>query len=267
MKKLSALLFIMLLMTIVSPASASEFDETVIIDDKVSIMDYFFARTGNTWQLYKEDGTLFLDHKWPNSEFRGGFSLPFEGFHGDNVACIRFGAEQSSTYGVIDQNGQIILEPEYDNVAHFVNGLAYVRKDDLYSYVNEQGEFITDFIYEDAEPFWDNRAVVRINGKCGLIDPEGNMIIEPEYDWLIRSWDEYIHAELDGKDGCFYPDGTPMIPVIYDTLKPFENGEAPFELDGLWGIIDINGEIVVPAGEYTPEPLPENIDDMWSFGF
>lgn len=267
MKKLSTLLLILILTTIACPALASEFDETVIINDRESIMDYYFGRTGNTWQLYREDGTLFLDHKWPDSDFRGGFSFPFEGFHGDNVARIRFGAEQSDTYGAIDRNGQIIIEPIYETVSHFVNGLAYVCQDDLYGYANEQGEFITDFIYEEAEPFWDNRAVVRIDGKCGLIDTEGNMIIEPEYDWLIRGWDEYIHAELDGKDGCFYADGTPMIPVIYDTLEPFKNGEAPFESDGLWGVINTDGEIVVPLGEYEPEPLPENIDDMWSFGF
>lgn len=210
MKRLLTILITILCLTF--PAFAEDFDDIYIVNDSESIEDYFFARTGNTWQLYKEDGTLFLDHAWSDEDFHGGFSKPFDGFNGRAAAPIRLGAQQSATYGMIDPDGNLILEPIYDFVSFLSCGRAEVRKGDMYGYADERGNIVIDFLFDEADIFRDNSAIIRLNRKFGLIDLDGNFLIEPVYDWLYE-FDGNLQAEYGDLVGSFDRTGNPLVPI------------------------------------------------------
>ena len=67
-------------------------------------------------------------------------------------------------YGFIDKSGKVVIEPQFDNVSAFSEGLAQVEKDD----------------------------------KWGFIDKNGKVVIEPQYDY-VRDFSEGLAEVCKGK--------------------------------------------------------------------
>jgi len=57
-----------------------------------------------------------------------------------------------------------------------------VQIDGKYGYINQTGNFIIQPQFEDADSFSEGLAAVRINGKYGYIDKTGQILIEPQFD-------------------------------------------------------------------------------------
>jgi hypothetical protein len=75
-----------------------------------------------------------------------------------------------SKFGFADLEGNIIIEPQYRNAAHFSEGLASVGDDDKNGYINRYGVFIIEPIFEHALSFCNNKALVCIDQKWGFIE-------------------------------------------------------------------------------------------------
>jgi hypothetical protein len=60
--------------------------------------------------------------------------------------------------------------------------LAAVMTNNLYGYIDEAGNFVIAPRFQDARVFSAGLAAVRYNGKWGYVDRAGNWIIEPAYD-------------------------------------------------------------------------------------
>ncbi|MFI3230695.1 MAG: WG repeat-containing protein [bacterium] len=90
-------------------------------------------------------------------------------------------------YGLMDISGNIILEPEYNDVKDFVDGIAVViKKDDndtkSFSLVNTSGEFLTPFTeIESINNFSEGLLAVQKNNKYGFIDNTGTEVIPFDY--------------------------------------------------------------------------------------
>ena len=97
-------------------------------------------------------------------------------------------ANDSYLYGFIDTKGNMVIEPKYNNVSWFYEGLAAVCKNmggaKRYAYIDKAGKTITDFSFEEAKDFQNGVARVKSNGKFGLIDKFGAPITECVYDYI-----------------------------------------------------------------------------------
>lgn len=94
----------------------------------------------------------------------------------------------SYLYGFLDTKGNVAIEPAYNNVSWFYEGLAAVCKNiggaKRYGYIDKNGKAITSFVYEEAKDFQSGVARVKSNGKFGLIDKFGAPITECVYDYI-----------------------------------------------------------------------------------
>jgi len=91
-------------------------------------------------------------------------------------------------YGFIDNTGAYIIEPIYDHVSDFREGLAYAEKDGLAGYIDKDGMTVIPFEFLPVEictydpRFFNGLAVARgQSGDVGYIDKSGEFVIEAMY--------------------------------------------------------------------------------------
>lgn len=103
-----------------------------------------------------------------------------------------------------------VIQPSFDEVFMFHEGLASVEENDKFGYIGEDGEWVIEPTYDCAMSFSEGLASVQIGDKCGYIDKQNVLVI----------------------------------PCVYDACTQFENGRAKVKQDGSWGTIDKEGKTV-----------------------
>jgi len=113
-------------------------------------------------------------------------------------------------WGFCDSNKKIVIEPIYDHVEPFSDGLAVILSGKKQGYIDKKGLWVIQ-IEAPAREFSEELAVVKTNDKYGYIDTKGNMVIQP----------------------------------IYDDAYSFSDGLAVVRLKDKWGYINTKGEMVI----------------------
>lgn len=219
------------------------------------------------------------------------------GFNEDGLAIVgKFDADGSTIMeGVINKNGEVVLLSESGSLLHLKNNLVLFvesRQDSSwYGVMNLQGEIIIpaeyDFIYLNPDddliyaqtggmPYYENK-----DRKHGFFDAEGNVVIPVELEYMhvgmfydglayvMALTDDYIVNEYNNNapvaiSGYIDKTGELVIPMEYNAANNFINGLAMVSVyenpdineDMLYGFIDTEGNIAVPieyayAGEFS----------------
>jgi hypothetical protein len=129
-------------------------------------------------------------------------------------------------WGFIDQNGAVAIDPQFDGVQDFSEGLAAV------AFNTEQ----TQYNCVDCDP----------NDHWGFIDKTGKMVVQPQYH-SARPFSEGLAAVEDdeGKWGYIDAKGDLVIPCIFKLARKFSGGLAAAAISEKVGYIDKQGEFVI----------------------
>lgn len=215
---------------------------------------------------------------------------------------------------------QIQMETEGDDfeINYFINGIAIVKSGELWGVINENGNWIIQPTYDAVGAFYDGYAKVVLNGKIGFIDSAGNTVIEPtdKLSWAYPHYDvievlsgfQTAYGVMD-KEGKWeikpiLKQGILPIKTIWGKLKNkwgylslqdgwivkpqfsrfyhFFDGLARVETtDGKWGWIDETGKWIIKplfdkTEEFTSDGIAQveidgkrgkiNIKGEWVFG-
>lgn len=126
--------------------------------------------------------------------------------------------------GVIDADGNFVVEPVYASINPHKNGRALFKAENgRYGFFDEEWNIVVEPVYRGAGEFYDGRAAVtNENYAGGYIDKDGNVVIPLIYD--------SVYNFVDGKawvgKGTFY-----------------DHSRSPHTM---FGEIDVNGNIVKP---------------------
>ncbi|MBR9919352.1 MAG: WG repeat-containing protein [Bacteroidetes bacterium] len=132
----------------------------------------------------------------------------------DGKAVVYHGYRRA---GLVDREGEVLIEPSINRLYHFSEGRGLVRDpvDGIY-YITEEGRMY-DGYYDRASEFQHGVAVVQENGRWGVINHKGIKLVRPKY----------------------------------DQIESFENGYAKVRIRGLNGLTNLKGELIVqPDYEY-----------------
>lgn len=126
----------------------------------------------------------------------------------------------NNKFGYIDENFNVIVEPKYQMVKDFVNGIALVGYDidDLYL-INTKGEKLFKFPKDKYK-----------------LDPLAQITKEG-----------LLKVIKDGKEGCIDLKGNLKIDFIYDYVSNFNNGYAIAVKDNKTCVIDSNGKLITDS--------------------
>ena len=262
MKRLLASLLIMGLLTSLIPMGKAENIRKVdIIETTAPTMDLF------DFDAFDQNGLAHIRGKLTNFEDRyidkyGQMAFQFSNEYyyyyldknGTYVILARnFSSDGSISYstnknnGLVDSRGKVLLEPIYDYIGWFSEGLAVIKKDGKAGYINAKGEFVLPMVYEDAGAFSEGFAAAKRGNKWGYIDLNGQWVIKPQFYSAERFYEGLALVQKDYFTyGFIDRSGKPAFDKTFDFAFGFNRGLATVEIDDKWGAVDTSGNVVVP---------------------
>ncbi|MDF5711983.1 MAG: WG repeat-containing protein [Nostoc sp. S4] len=217
-----------------------------------------------------EESPIFIDRRGnvviepkENWKFIGGFK--------EGLTPV----EVKGKWGFINTKGEIAIEPKFDGVRGFSDGLAFVRvgayEEALVGYIDRSGKLkipFEPFEYKDGTNFVMNRAIVSKDNfdndyaQIMLIDKTGK-VLKNELSLTCRddqsTFKEFaeglliVRSELPNPtktlNRCVYIDMQGKIAISPDPkikiAEPFYEGLASVDINGKWGYINRSGSIVI----------------------
>jgi len=162
-------------------------------------------------------------------------------------------------WGFIDKQGETIVQPEYDMVYDFVDGLARVQLDDLYGFVDPRGKVIIEPEFPEASDFAEGLAAIHEEGHTGYIDRDAQMVIPIEFRAGTSFSEGLAAVGLGARMGYIDRDGKIAIGPHFDVAHPFADGRATVRVDHRWGYIDRQGAIVIPTTYESARPYADGV--------
>lgn len=87
-----------------------------------------------------------------------------------------------NTWGFADKSGKIVIEPKFESVEDFSEGLAVVEINKKFGYINQSGQIVIQPQFDEAFGFEEGFAAVSINSKWGFINKKGNLVVKPQFE-------------------------------------------------------------------------------------
>lgn len=172
---------------------------------------------------------------------RSGNVVPGRPFSPEELRQKKVG----SKIGFVDSAGVFRVQPTYDDVGPFHDGLAAVRRDQLWGYVDTSGREVIRPQFADAFSFVDGTANVDTDTSADvgdmLIDTAGKVLAKG-YRYLEGIPSEgRIPASRGDKSGYLDRQGNVVIPFDFEFAGTFREGLAAVEKGGKYGYIDRDG--------------------------
>ncbi len=196
-----------------------------------------------------------------------------------------FTALEDNKYGVINNKGETIIDPsyqeyivipnsgkdiflctydvDYDNNTYKTKALNSKNEEIFTDY--SQIEAISNYDENNNITYEQNALKVQKDGKYGIIDINGNELLPCEYDELysLKNTDNSIIIEKDGKKGLVDSTGKKVIDTTYKDILPlgddYKLGYIVVDEDNNYGVVDCNNQEVL-------EPKYEDIKSMTDNG-
>ena len=200
---------------------------------------------------------------------RGVFSR--EGQSGGITSKTYFSAYKDNKWGVIDENGETVITPSYEEMIVIPNNktdvflctfdVNYDTGEYSTKALNSKNEEIfTDYSKIEAIPnndennnLWyeDNVLKVQKDGKWGTIDSSGKQLLNIEYDSIeaIKGIKNALLIQKDGKYGVADNQGSIIVDVAYTEITNLgDDNRAGYIVKddtGLYGIVDASKNVIL----------------------
>jgi len=141
---------------------------------------------------------------------------------GEGLAAAR--DRSSELWGFIDRTGKRVISPNFQAVDRFSEGLCATKDKGRWGYVSKTGMWIIEPTFDEARQFMNGLAAAREGERWGYIDTNGQWVISPRFDYF----EDFGHP------------GNPTV---------FENDLARVTLNGKRIYINAQGEQVWPKND------------------
>lgn len=176
-------------------------------------------------------------------------------------AQIRF-QDENGKYGLKNEAGKVVVEPKYDDLISFSDGVAFVNigkvldesnyteTEGKWGVIDHTGKEITPIKYDAIEAFSEGLAPVNIGGRRGSFE-EYFEVEGGKWGFVNKLGNEVIPAEYDSVEQVVYEENFRVI--ASKKYYGFKNGKAQVTQNGRTFFIDKQGNEI----DYS------SIEDEW----
>ena len=152
---------------------------------------------------------------------RWGYLSPQYGLNDDSIPPSQY---KNGKWGIIDiYNGNIILEPEYDEIKSFGYDTYKVRKGVKWGVINNHdGKTVLPCEYKLINFFKSGDYKVIQEKKWGIISPNGMTVLKCNYDEIIEwevDFNQYVYKLRNGDKWGVYSNGNVLLGCEYDEIE------------------------------------------------
>jgi hypothetical protein len=190
-------------------------------------------------------------------------------------------ANAQNVWGYMDRSGGTVIEPQFDRVSRFSEGLAAVELKGQWEYIDKTGAVVFKVPPPvsrqpilQAEPFNSGLALILydLNGPSYVVDHSGRRVMRGVYDFNHGLAQKFAHGKL----GFIDPTGKTVIApqFTYAPGLPFQDGLAAIFVgegkDQNAGFIDPKGRWVIPAQyedalHFCDGLAPVKVNGRWGY--
>lgn len=159
-----------------------------------------------------------------------------------------FSFMQADLFGLMDEEGNIVIPNSYEYLGFFNNGYAIFHANELVGLIDTQQKVVVPpthgYIIENSSTHF---IVLDDAGLYALYDIKSNKKITTDYEYLTNAAEDNIYlATQAGKYGFIDATGKVIIPFIYYYATPFEDGVATVLKTEASAeeLIDLKGQLV-----------------------
>ena len=142
----------------------------------------------------------------------------FEEFQENGLALVEMGEK----YGFIDETGEYVVKPQFDEAYDFSEGVAVVAQGDNYGLIDEKGTYVVN-------PMYPNLAHSMVNGRLAFVNERGRL------GYLDQNGEEVISAQFR----CTLEE------KVFTGTDFYDDGYAIVRSKDKYGVIDKDGNIVI----------------------
>ncbi|MEM1208404.1 MAG: WG repeat-containing protein [Planctomycetota bacterium] len=173
-------------------------------------------------------------------------------------------------WGLINQRGELIIEPRFDWTDYLFDGLVRVELDGRTGFINIGGDWVIDPIFRYADRYAEGSAIVSDGRRFGFINRRGDQYVDFLYDAALRFRNQRAAVMANGLIGYLDRRGQLAVPMKYRRGRSFSEGLAVVE-EPLGQratrllFIDQNGEVAFDASQAGMTALGDFSDGLAAF--
>lgn len=210
---------------------------------------------------------------------------------------------EAGLFGFMDEEGNKVIEPHYEEVSDFHEGLAVVLEEGKYGVISINGDVVIKSNYQVISDFHQGVAIFKDKGKYGIFDRNERILIEAKFDDIQFVFDSLLLFMEDGKYGIMNRNGkvlyhaefndvrildenkllvtkinnigvinsnfTQILEVVFDEVVLFNKGFIG-KKDGKYGVFDLLGHPILllqydDINQYNDQFLSVTIDNKFSY--
>lgn len=152
-------------------------------------------------------------------------------------------------YGFINDKGEIVIAPKFEEAAEFKNGVSVFKKNNKFGLIDIKGNIILQPTYYKINQFENGKSIVSESYRFGLINNKGKLLIPIEFQNISEIKNGMLWAEKkeEGKSKHFLFDNDDKLVIseYFDHVVNFEDDVSIVTLNEKAGLIDKYGKALI----------------------
>jgi hypothetical protein len=107
--------------------------------------------------------------------------------------------KKDKKYGFYGLKGKKLLPVEFDGIGDFSEGFYTLKQNGKYGFCNRFGKVYIKPMYDDAQPFKNKQSIVKKGDKYGIIDYTNKFLLKPDYENISLGKGNFYSITQNGK--------------------------------------------------------------------
>lgn len=184
------------------------------------------------YDIFEKTGTLYCEAaKWGYLDTFGMLNSPFKYDYVENYSNDRALVRQDGKWGMLDEEGNEVLKPAYDNFNFLPNAnrkLFFIAQNKvLHGAIDSNANVIVPVQYSKVRSYHEDRVAVKnLGGRWGFVNREGEEVVKAQYR-VAHDFSEGLAIIFDqSRWGAIDPSGGIAIKPQYLRMGDFKEGKA-----------------------------------------